>query len=488
MQQRARFSLRHAGLLALAAIGLGPGCNQDGPLSDEEMAQLRGFMLPERLPTDTSNAYGDDLMTARLGKLLFFDGAFSGELGPYNVWETNGSLGNAHDPGKVSCASCHDPLTAGVDHRSKPNATSLGVSYTERNAPTVINAAHSPVWQFWDGRADSLWSQALSPPEGPAECGGSRLGVAQVLYARYGELFRGVFGANALPDDLADLTRFPPEGKPGLNPGCQPDDPGEPFFDAFDCMVKEDEPERGGADQQLVNKIYANFGKAIAAYERRLVSRAFEPSPFDAFMAGDVTAMSPAAIRGARLFIGRAGCAECHSGPMFTDYSFHNIGVPQTGQYPPPTDDGRYDGIGGKENVVANAFNRRGDFSDDRSETNTGHLTFLAPAPDSTRGQFKTPTLRNVGQTAPYMHNGVYQTLWDVVNHYNFGGSTGPYSGTKDPALAPLLLTDAELGDLVEFLRALDDGDVLDTHDFDQCDDGQGLLGKPKLPPVPACD
>jgi cytochrome c peroxidase len=86
------------------------------------------------------------------------------------------------------------------------------------------------------------------------------------------------------------------------------------------------------------------------------------------------------------------------------------------------------------------------------------------------------------------MHNGVYQTLWDVVNHYNFGGSTGPYSGRKDPALAPLLLTDAELGDLVEFLRALDDGEVLPTDDFYQpCNAKQGLLGPPTLPPYPAC-
>ena len=67
----------------------------------------------------------------------------------------------------MSCASCHDPLTAGVDRRSLPSATSLGVGYTHRNAPTVINAAYSPLWQFWDGRADSLWSQALSPPGGP---------------------------------------------------------------------------------------------------------------------------------------------------------------------------------------------------------------------------------------------------------------------------------------------------------------------------------
>ena len=64
------------------------------------------------------------------------------------------------------------------------------------------------------------------------------------------------------------------------------------------------------------------------------------------------------------------------------------------------------------------------------------------------------------------MHDGAYATLWDVVNHYNFGGATGPYAGAKDPALAPLLLTDAELGDLVEFLRALDDGAAKPTDDF----------------------
>jgi cytochrome c peroxidase len=454
MQQRARFSLRQAGLLALVAIGLGPGCSQDGPVSDEEMAQLRQFTLPaEGLPPDPSNAYGDHLEAAQLGKLLFFEPRFSGRLGPYNVFPTNGALGNVAEAGKVSCASCHDPLTAGADRRSLPPATSLGVSYTHRNAPTVINAAYSPLWQFWDGRADSLWSQALSPPEGPAECGGTRLGVALALYDHYRTAFEYVFGAGAMPDDLKDTSRFP----------ARPARPGDRYIPSLE-------------DRKLVNTIYANFGKAIAAYERRLVSTAFEPSPFDAFMAGDASAMSPAAIRGARLFVGRAGCAECHSGSMFSDFAFHNIGVPQTGQYPPATDGGRLDGLYGGENVLTNIFNRAGEFSDDKSITNADHLQLTQP-PRLTIGQFKTPSLRNVSKTAPYMHDGVYQTLWDVVNHYNFGGSTGPYSGTKDPALAPLLLTDAEMGDLVEFLRALDDGRVKQTDDFPE-----GLLAQPTLP------
>src|SRR6185295_18666744 len=104
---------------------------------------------------------------------------------------------------------------------------------------------------------------------------------------------------------------------------------------------------------------------------RLLVSNNFEASKFDRFMNGDKEAMEPAAIRGARLFIGHAGCAECHRGPMFTDYGFHNIGVPQTGQYVPTTDLGRFDGIGAlittDPNVVS--FGRSSDFSDEKDDT-----------------------------------------------------------------------------------------------------------------------
>ena len=118
------------------------------------------------LPADPSNSYAELVGAAQLGKKLYFEARFSGPLGPYNVPGTNGSLGAAGETGKVGCASCHNPATGGADHRSLPNATSLGAGYTSRNSPSVINAAYSPLWQFWDGRADSLWSQALAPPEG----------------------------------------------------------------------------------------------------------------------------------------------------------------------------------------------------------------------------------------------------------------------------------------------------------------------------------
>ena len=462
MQDRTHAALRfhlHGGstLMALAvaaAIAAATiGCSQEGPLTDQEMEQLRAFMLPaEGPPADTSNAFADNRAAAGLGKRLYFDGGYSGGLGPYNRKDVNGALGAQGDPGLVSCRSCHDPATGGADNRSKPNATSLGAGYTARNAPTVINAAYSPLWQFWDGRVDSLWSQALAPPEGGVECNSSRLEVVHFLYANYRSAFEEVFGAGALPDLIASL---PAAGKPG-----------DQVFDELDSAP-------GGA-KDVVNRAYANFGKAIAAYERLLVSNNFEASKFDRFMNGDKEAMSPAAIRGARLFVGHAGCAECHQGAMLSDFSFHNVGAPQTGEYASPTDNGRFDGVTALTSA-SNMYTRSSAlYSDDT--TSTTYLESLKGMPPAElKGQFKTPTLRNVAKTAPYMHDGVYQTLWDVVNHYNFGGASGQFAGDKDPSISPLMLTDAELADLVEFLRALDDGETATMGD----DLPGGLVGPP---------
>src|SRR5262252_10166682 len=231
------------------------------------MTQLRAFTLPANPPTDPSNMYSGMYASgntdpAKLGKRLYFDGGYSGKLlAPFNVAkDVNGALGAAGQDQLVSCASCHDPANGGADRRSQPNATSLGAGYTGRNAPTVINAAYSPTWQFWDGRVDSLWSQALAPPEGVNEEATSRLAIAHFLAAHYAAPYAAVFGP--LPD-LSDVSRFPAQGKPG--------DP------AWEGMA--------AADQNTVNTIYANYGKAIEAYERRLISPAFEPSAFDQFLA-----------------------------------------------------------------------------------------------------------------------------------------------------------------------------------------------------------
>jgi cytochrome c peroxidase len=444
------------GLLLAACVVAAPGvcgCAQDGPLSDAEMTSLRQFTLVP-LPADPTNAHADDPAAAVLGKQLFFDTRFAGALGPYNEqFGVDGALGASGDTGKVGCVSCHDPNNGGSDHRSLPDATSLGAAYTSRNAATVINAAYSPVWQFWDGRADSLWSQALSPPEGQDEGNGTRLAIAHFIADHYRASYEAVFGP------MPDTSALPATGRP--------------MQASFDGL--------SAADQTTVNTIYSNFGKAIAAYERRLVSSAFEPSPLDRFLAGDESALSPQAIAGARLFIGHAGCTECHRGPMLTDYDFHNIGTPQAGEYVPSIDTGRADRY---MPLANNLFNRAGAFSDGPQANEPSYMPELVaenanPAP--VIGQFKTPSLRNVAKTAPYMHDGYYQSLWDVVNHYDFGGSTGAYSGQKDPAISPLMLSDDDLSALVAFLSALSDGGPSMTSDQIR-DFPEGLTTSPALP------
>jgi cytochrome c peroxidase len=180
--------------------------------------------------------------------------------------------------------------------------------------------------------------------------------------------------------------------------------------------------------------------------------------------------MTDAAIRGARLYIGKAACDECHRGPMFADQKFHNIGVPQTGEHAFETDLGRDLGI---TNVQQSLFTRAGAFSD---AVDDSHLRSLTHRPAAV-GAFKTPTLRNVARTGPYMHDGVYATLGEVLDHYNRGGGMGDFSGTKEVTIAPLLLDDQEMSDLVEFLSSLDDGPPLPTPDFPE-----GLVGPPTLP------
>jgi cytochrome c peroxidase len=423
-------------------------CTDDTKFTGEELATLQEYAL-QPLPPDPSNKFADLPAAAVLGKKFYFESRFSGALGPLNDGITNGSLGPAGASGMVSCYSCHDPANGGTDHRSLPGETSLAAGYTGRNAPSVINSAYSDVakggWQFWDGRKDSQWSQALGPSESGAEMNGTRLLIAHVIYDHYKADYEAVFGP--LPD-LSDTARFPATGKPG-----QP---------AFDSMA--------AADQDAVNRVFASYGKAISAYERRLVSTSFAPAPFDRFLAGDETALDDSQIRGAKLFIGKAACNECHRNATFTDFKFHNIGCPQYGPEVLTTDVGRDGGIA---SVIADPFNRAGAYSDAHDDS---HLTGLATT-ELDVGAFKTATLRNVGKTGPYMHDGVYTDLWDVVNHYNFGGATGGYSGKKDPSIIPLLLDDREMSDLVAFLGALTDGDPAPSPDFPE-----GLLAVPVLP------
>lgn len=148
------------------------------------------------------------------------------------------------------------------------------------------------------------------------------------------------------------------------------------------------------------------IAKAIAAYERTLLSG---DAPYDRFKAGDKTAMSESAQRGMALFFGKANCSACHSGPNFTDNAFHNIGVPGN-------DAGR--------EAISKSL---GD-----------------------RGSFKTPTLRDIARTSPYMHDGSLKTLEEVIAHYAKGGTAHEQ---LDEEIYELKLTDEQKADLVTFLK-----------------------------------
>ena len=155
------------------------------------------------------------------------------------------------------------------------------------------------------------------------------------------------------------------------------------------------------------------IAEAIAAYERTVLST---NSAFDKYVLGAQKAMDEAAVRGLALFKGKARCILCHNGPNFTDNQFHNLGVPQVGPM--------------KEDL--------GRFAVSRAEKD--------------RGAFKTPTLRSITETAPYMHDGAFKTLEEVVEFMDQGGGSNP---NLSPLVKPLNLTAGEKGDLVAFLKAL---------------------------------
>lgn len=283
-------------------------------------------------------------------------------------------------------------------------------------------------WFLWDGGKDSMWSQSLGPPE--QQMGSDRVSVVRVIWEKYGAEYNAVFGDEPLTATF--IERLPEWGLPGDNEWELGPNP----------WLQMSEADRG-----RVTRAYVNFGKAVAAYQRLLVS---DNSPFDRYAAGEHDAISDSAKRGLELFIGRAKCAECHSGPAFTDNGFHNIGLGSS-QAP----EGRFLAI---SMVLADEFNGASVYSDDRVR-GANRLEGLMPTLDDV-GKFRTKHLRQIGSTGRYMHAGQLATLREVVEFYNDPPS--PFVGELDPILEPLGLSDEEIGDLVEFLFTLT-GDPVPT-------------------------
>jgi len=253
----------------------------------------------------------------------------------------------------LACASCHERGKGFAD--GKVQGRGVPGRPLKRHTPTLWNLAWASA-VFWDGRARNLEEQVAGPVESPDEM------------------------AQPLPKVIERLKRDPEMAR-----AFAAAFPGTPAIDA------------------------KNFAKAIATYERTFVS---PPTRFDHWIDGDEQAFSADEISGFRLFTGKAGCMNCHSGFAFTDYAFHDIGLPD----------------------------------DDRGR---GAVLRLAAVEHA----FKTPGLREITRSAPYMHNGSLATLTDVIRHYVSGIIQRP-SLSKDLRRG-LTLTDAEIRDLIAFLGTL---------------------------------
>lgn len=406
-----RYPFLICGILIAAFTSLA-GC-QDRPSdpaawTETELAILKSLALDSLppLPPDPSNAVADRPRAIQFGRALFFDPRLSANNG-------------------ISCASCHQPNRHFSD--GLPKGQALGTS--NRNTPGIIGTAYSP-WLYWDGRRDSQWSQALSPLEDPEEQGSNRIQILRVVAAddAYRDDYVALFGP--LPD-LDDRLRFP-----GFSGAAQ----GAEWQAAWLAMTP--------ADQHEINRAFANLGKAIAAFERSLMPTQSRFDEFVAAVSGDEAAaaslLNDDELRGLRLFIGKAGCLQCHNGPLFTNNEFHNTGVlSAAGELP---DKGRVSGV---REVTRNPFNCLGEFSDD-PERRCAELEFVRTGPELI-GAFRTPSLRNVEFTAPYMHKGQLATLAEVLAHYN----EAPDAMIGHNEAEPLGLGKRELRQLEAFLRTL---------------------------------
>lgn len=395
---------RFSRCLALLVVAMLAGCGKP-QFSDAEkkiIASLALNTLPP-LKTDTTNRFADVPAAAALGSTLFFDAGMSRD-------------------GTVSCSTCHK-----IDRQFQDDLPqAVGVGRTNRRSMPLAGVAHDP-WFFWDGRRDSLWAQALTPLENPLEHAGNRAAYVHYIKKRFGERYERIFGP------LPDLSTVPANASPLGT-------------DAEKAAWKAMPP----AQAEEVNRVFANIGKAIAAFERSI-----EPpqTRFDRFAIdlgagakpqGD-DAFSPEEILGLKLFIGKANCVTCHNGPRFTDNSFHNTGVPPVADL--PLDRGRVDAVA---QVEADPFNCLGVFRDG-DDSACGELRFMVKTGPELIRAYKTPSLRGAATRPPYMHAGQFSSLDEVVAHYDKAAPS--VEGTSE--VHPLQLSDRERAALVAFLKTL---------------------------------
>jgi cytochrome c peroxidase len=407
-----------------------PGVPAGPNLPADLLARLQA-LSPAELPgprPDPTNAWADDERASALGQSLFFDPRFSGPLLDSDNDGAPGTLGLQGEVGKVSCQGCHDAQAGFLDNRSARGQISLASSWTRRRTPSLLDMGQATILT-WDGRRDTAYNQIFGVIESPIEFNSSRLFVAQQINRYYKAQYEAIFGA--LPS-LDAYERLEPS-----DAGCAelPVDP-----------VAERCPKPGHDDPEVV-QILVNIGKAIGAYERHLTCG---PSRFDAWLHGDLEALSAEESAGAVVFV-KAGCDTCHSGPALSDQQFHNVGAAnlQPNFIEPFDDSGAAEGLAG---ALADPLNSRGIHSDG----DDGRLDFVGDDLSALEGAFRTPGLRCVSRRPSFLHAGQKRSIEDVILLFDRGGDSLGFRGTKDELMVPLGLTAEERAQLAAFLRALD--------------------------------
>jgi cytochrome c peroxidase len=290
--------------------------------------------------------------------------------------------------GSVACNTCHSPRNGFTTHT--PASRGVDDQIGKRNAPSILNTVFYKT-MFWDGRASSLEEQATLPILNPIEMGqkDAKNVVAKLsAMPKFAEAFQQVFGHSVNWEDI---------------------------------------------------------GRALAAFERTRLST---EAPFDRYLHGDAKALNASQIRGWALFTGKARCGSCHSYdpalPIFGDNRFHN-----TGPAARPQDFNQL----AKRVADTVAKGNQTEIDKLALETDYSELgRFLVTKDRKDIGAFKTPFLRDVLLTSPYMHDGSLETLWDVVEFFNKGGEKNPF---LDAEMKPVGLSASEVDDLVNFLAAL---------------------------------
>ena len=346
--------------------------------TEREKAVLQSLSIDKlAMPSAESNQYAFNDQARQLGEALFHEKQLSGD-------------------NQFSCASCHLPDKFFTD--GLPTGVAAGT--TTRNTPALHGVAWF-TWFYWDGRRDSLWSQALTPIEAANEMNSDRIAVTQLIAntQSYRQQYESIFG------------KLPFNGN-------------EKVFSISAAPTRDKEQRQRWAElpentKHKINTVFANIGKALAAYQYTL-----QPlkTRFDLFIdevrtgkkINQIKTLDKNELKGALLFLNekKTQCIECHNGPLLTNDDFHNIA---TGNITGPVFDfGREYGL---QSALLDEFNCQGRYSD-ADPDDCLHLIYLSRDALHMRGAFRTPSLRNISNTGPYFHDGRFDTLEEVVRFY----------------------------------------------------------------------